>query len=89
MFKRAIGCCVIALMIVAMSTPFTYAAEVATSPTEERSALLAKLDALVKLLTELPLQITQTATPLTAQSVPPQVLPNLPPPPTSFDGVAN
>jgi len=43
----------------------------------------------VKLLTALQLQITQTATPLTAQSVPPQVLPNLPPPPTSFDGVAN
>lgn len=85
MFTRVIGISLIALTLYGASASATYGAEITTpAPIEERTMLLAKLDSLVKLLTALQLQLTQTAAVMTAEATVPVAAPDVPPSPAAF-----
>lgn len=88
MFKYVISLSIFIFVISVSGVSVAHATGVDTvSQTEERAVLLTKLDVLVRLLGALQLQLTQQATSLSAQSVPPQLMSTIPPPPPVFSGV--
>ncbi len=79
--------CIIIVLIGVIYPQVTLAAIVPVEENERRAELFIQLESLVKLLTSLQLQMTQNASPLASQSVPPYLLPAVPSP-VVLDGVS-